>query len=404
MARLAPERDAVVFTNATLADVTAARRLRIESGWVAVRGSRIHARGTGAPPRGLPQLDLEGRLVTAGLIECHTHLLFAGNRVGDVLARMGEAAADGRLGAGGIRATAAATAAASDEDLLELLHRRLAAFAAQGVTTVEVKSGYGLTSAAEARLLELAVTGAHRARRELGVDVRVTYLGLHALPRAPHARHEAIEDACALLDRLPAEVRLVDAFVDPHAATVAEGRRFLEAARARGLGVRLHADQFGDAGGALLAAELGALGADHLDHASPEGVRALARAQTVAVVTPFASIHGGTQSRPPVEQFRRAGVRIACSSDANPGTAPSVAVRTAALLALALWQLHPLELFAGLTREAGRALGLTDRGAIEPAMRADLVAWDASHPYELVATDLPLAPIVLTRLADEAQP
>lgn len=393
MARLGEGPIDWLLTNAVLADVDGDGSLRIEEGWLHVRGEHISARGTGRPPADLPHVDAGGAVVTPAFVECHSHLLFAGNRLGDWMRRQGLEPDDPRLGTGGIAATAAATSALDDAQLVATTLARLALLARSGVGTVEIKTGYGLTAPAELRLARLALEVAERAHHDVGLDVVVTFLGLHALPTAPaYERRQIVDDMIGALDELPVGIRLVDAFVDPAGVSAEEARPFLEAARARGFGLRLHVDQFADANGAALAGSLGALSADHLDATGPEGIAALAAAGTVGVLTPIATVLSGNRLRPPVGALRDAGVGLAVSADANPGTSPSADLRLAALLAVTELGLRPAEAFAGITLHAARALGLADRGTLEAGARADLVAWPVSHPFELVLSHLPLEP------------
>lgn len=392
MAELAHDRRDWVLTNAVLADVDRHGRLRVEDGWLHVRGDHIVARGTGRTPSRPQRVDARGALVTPALVECHSHLLFAGNRVGDWMRRVGLEPADPRLGTGGITATAQATRALGDAELVTTTLARLASLARTGVGTLELKTGYGLDAPAELRLARLALDVAERARREFGLEVLVTFLGLHAVPTEPTARRDVIDEMTQTLDALPRGVRFADAFVDPVGVSAEEARPFLQAARARSLGLRLHVDQFGDAGGAGLAASLGALSADHLDASSAAAIAALAAAGTVGVLTPIATVLTGAGVRPPVAALRDAGVRLAVSADANPGTSPSADLRLATLLAVNELGLRPDEAFAGVTTHAARALGLVDRGTLDVDARADVVAWPASHPFEIVLSHLPLEP------------
>lgn len=393
MAALSDTRPGWVIANAVLADVADDGTLRVEDGWLEVRGGRLVRRGTGRPPTGPPRIDAGGALVTPALVECHSHLLFAGNRIGDWLRRLGVDDADPRLGTGGIAATARATADATDAELIETALARARLVASSGVGTLEVKTGYGLDPASELRLVRLGLTLARRAARELGLDVIVTFLGLHAPPAGSGPeRRTWIAAMTRALEALPGEVRHADAFVDPTAFAAREARGFLEAARRRGLALHLHVDQFGDAGGAQLAADLGALSADHLDATSPEGIQALAARKVVGVIAPIATVLAGRDPRPDVARLRAAGVALAVSADANPGTAPSADLRLAALLAIVELGLSPAEAYAGITVNAARALGRRDRGQLTPGQRADLLVWPASHPFELVLSHLPLSP------------
>jgi imidazolonepropionase len=363
------------------------------TGAIGVRDGRIDWVGTGA---GLPRdaegraahvVDAGGALVTPGLIDCHTHLVFGGDRVAEFEARLAgrtDYEAQASHG-GGIAATVAATRAASEDELVATAVRRAEQLLADGVTTIEIKSGYGLDLSTERRML----TASRRVGRELPVRVRTTFLGAHTVP-ADH-----VGSADAYVDRVCAEMipavaaeglaDAVDAFCERIAFTPEQTARVLATARRHGLPVKLHADQLSDSGGAALAAGFGALSADHLEHTSEAGVEALAGAGTVAVLLPGATHTLGEPARPPVPALRAAGVPMAVSTDANPGTSPLLSLRLAAHLACSLMGLTPEEALAGATRHAALALGLAGgAGVLKSGAAADLVVWDAVHPAELV--------------------
>ncbi|MGE5169959.1 MAG: imidazolonepropionase [Rudaea sp.] len=329
-------------------------------------------------------IDGCGRLATPGLVDCHTHLVYAGNRAPEFERRL-EGASYGEIAAqgGGIMSTVGATRAAGDDALAAQSRPRLAAMAGQGATTVETKSGYGLDTVTELRQLRVA----KRLGAEVDVDVRTTLLAAHALPPEFAGRaDDYIDYVCG--DTLPAAARegaaeAVDAFCETIGFTHAQVRRVFEAARAHGLRVKLHADQLSDGDGAALAAHFGALSADHLEYANARGVAAMARAGTVAVLLPGAFYALRETRMPPVEALRRHGVPIAISTDCNPGTSPATSLPLMMNMACTLFGLTPLETLAGTTRNAARALGLEDRGTLEVGRRADVALWDVEAPAEL---------------------
>jgi imidazolonepropionase len=338
--------------------------------------------GTGAART----VDAAGALVTPGLVDCHTHLVFGGDRVAEFEARLSGASYEelARLG-GGIASTVTATRAAGEDDLVRAATRRAEQLLSDGVTTVEIKSGYGLDLETEGRML----AAARRVGNELPLRIRTTFLGAHTVPEEYRGRPDAYVDLVCN-DMMPAVAAAgladaVDAFCERIAFSAEQVRRVFNAARQYGLPVKLHADQLSDGGGAALAASFGARSADHLEHTSPTGVRALAGAGTVAVLLPGATYTLGERARPPVPALRAAGVPIAVSTDANPGTSPLLSLRMAANLACTLLGLTPAEALAGITRTAARALGLAGTaGVVAPDEAADLVVWDAGQPAELV--------------------
>lgn len=329
--------------------------------------------------------SVPGCWITPGLIDCHTHAVFGGDRADEFAARLGGESyeAIARAG-GGIRSTVSATRGATDDQLRAAAEARLRDLAREGVTTVEVKSGYDLTTDGEIRMLDVA----HAAGRRAGVEIQGTLLGLHALPpefegdRAGYIELVARE----MVPRAAAEgrARQVDAFVEGIAFTAAECAPVFEAARAAGLGLRVHADQLSDAGGAALAGRWGAASADHLERTSEEGVGALAAGGCVAVLLPGAYLTLRDDVPPPVTGFRQQGVPMAVASDLNPGSSPVRSLRTSASLACSLFGLTPAEALAGVTREAARALQLDDRGVLSVGRRADLAIWEVERLEELV--------------------
>jgi imidazolonepropionase len=328
-----------------------------------------------------------GGWLTPGLIDCHTHLVFAGNRVAEFEQRRNGATYEdiARRG-GGILATVAATRAASEEALLAESRPRALSLAREGVTTLEIKSGYGLDLDTERRML--------RAARQIGSgnggkpDVRTTYLGAHALPPEFAGRADAyIDFVCdEVLPTLAREglVDAVDAYCETIAFDAAQTTRVFHRAAELRLPVKLHADQLSDCGGAALAAQHSALSADHLEYTTAAGVAALAAAGTVAVLLPGAFYTLGEKQLPPVAELRRRRVPIAIATDCNPGTSPSVSLLLMMNMACHLFGLTPEECLAGVTRSAARALGLHhDRGMLTQGMRADMILWDIAQPAEL---------------------
>jgi imidazolonepropionase len=327
--------------------------------------------------------DFGGALVTPGLIDCHTHLVYGGERAAEFEQRLQGVSYEqiARAG-GGIRSTVNATRTSGAKTLFESASARLAALQAEGVTTIEIKSGYGLSLEHERRCLQVA----RRLGHERPVDVRATYLAAHALP--PEFEGQAddyVEEVCRWMSQLHAEglVDAVDAFCERIAFSPAQVARVFDAAHALGLPVKLHAEQLSDQGGAALAARYRALSCDHLEYVSEEGVAAMARAGSVAVLLPGAYYFLRDTRPPPVSALRRAGVPIAISTDHNPGSCPALSLRMMLSMACTLFGLTPLEALRGATVHAARALGLSDRGALAPGMRADFAAWDLQHPAEL---------------------
>lgn len=362
----------------------------VVDGALGIQGDRIAWVGPRSELVGSPE-DLArevhsagGGWITPGLIDCHTHAVFGGHRASEFAARLaGESYESLARKGGGILRTVEATRRASTEELAAGAARRLQGLAADGVTTVEIKSGYGLTLQDELRMLEAAARAGAMAR----VRVEGTFLPLHALPpefdadRAGFLRQvrESWLPAAAETGR----VRAVDAFLEEMAFAPQEVAGVFQSAAELGLGLRLHADQRSDGGGAALAAEWGCWSADHLEYADAEGVEAMARAGTVAVLLPGAFLVLGETHRPPVQALRDAGVPMAVATDLNPGSSPVLSLRLAMNLACTLFRLTPAEALAGVTWNAARALGLDDRGRLRRGLLADLAVWEPSHPAEL---------------------
>lgn len=375
-----------VFEHLSVATMVGPGYGAVDDAVVAVDGERIAWVG---PRDRLPaeydgaRVDGGGCWVTPGLVDCHTHLVYGGTRATEFEMRLeGKSYEDIARAGGGIASTVRATREASDDELYDSAAVRLRALLAEGVTTVEIKSGYGLDADTERRMLRVA----RRLGRECPVSVATTFLGAHALP-------PEFADADAYIDdvvqrQLPAVASegladAVDAFCEGIGFSPAQVERVFAAARAAGLSVKLHAEQLSNQGGAALAARNGALSADHLEYLDDEGVQALASAGTVAVLLPGAFYYLRETQRPPVEALRAAGVPMAIATDWNPGSSPLGSMRLMMNMACTLFGLTPAEALAGATVHGAAALGLGDRGAVAPGLRADLVFWPVSHPAEL---------------------
>ena len=334
--------------------------------------------------RAVSSQNLEGRLVTPTLIDCHTHIVFAGDRAQEFELRLNGASYEevARAG-GGIVSTVGATRAASEDDLLASALPRVDTLIAEGVTTLEVKSGYGLDRETELRMLRVA----RRIPDVRPIEVRTSFLGAHATP--PECQGEPdryIDEVCLpALEAAHAEglVDAVDGFCEGIAFSPAQIERVFERAKALGLPVKLHAEQLSNLGGAKLAARHQALSADHLEYLDEDSAAAMADAGTVAVLLPGAFYTLRETRLPPIDHLRRHKVPIAFATDCNPGSSPLTSLLLAMNMGCTLFRATPEEALAGVTREAARALGLDDRGMIKPGMRADLAVWDVAHPAEL---------------------
>lgn len=360
----------------------------IEAGAIAMEAGEIAWVG---PEAGLPtqfqgfeRHDLAGRLVTPALIDCHTHLVFGGNRAQEFEMRLNGASYEelARAG-GGILSTVQATRAASEADLLAGALPRVDALMAEGVALIEVKSGYGLDHETELKMLRVA----RQIAKLRPIEVRTSFLGAHAIPPEYEGRADAyIDEVCLPALRAAYAEGLVDAvdgFCEGIAFQPAQIERVFAAAKALGLPVKLHAEQLSNLGGAVLAAGHGALSADHIEYLDEAGVAVMAKAGTVATLLPGAFYTLREPQAPPIALLRKHNVPMAVATDANPGSSPLTSILLAMNMACTLFRLTPAEALAGTTRHAARALGLYDRGMVAAGQRADLAVWDVSHPAEL---------------------
>ncbi len=352
--------------------------IMVENGRVAWVGPRAQA------PAAERTRAMGGCLVTPALIDCHSHIVFGGDRAGEFEMRLEGASYEevARAG-GGIVSTVRDTRAASEAELLAGALTRVDAMIAEGVGVIEVKSGYGLDVEAEMRMLRVA----RRIAAERPVHIRTTWLAAHALPPEYEGRADAyIDEVCIAGLRAAHAAGLVDAvdgFCESIAFDAGQIARVFDAAEALGLPVKLHAEQLSHMGGAALAARYGALSADHVEYATAEDARAMAAAGTVAVILPGAFYTLRETQAPPIEAFRAAGVEMALATDCNPGSSPLTSPLLAMNMGCTLFRMTPAEALAGVTRVAARALGLTDQGRIAPGCRADLAVWDIGEPAEL---------------------
>jgi imidazolonepropionase len=371
----------VLLTNLRIATMTGGYGL-VENGSVSVEGGMIAYVGV-ERPKG-KAIDCGGRLLTPGLIDCHTHIVYGGNRANEFEMRLnGAAYADIARAGGGIMSTVRATRSASEDELLASALKRLDSLLSEGVTTIEIKSGYGLDVETEMKMLRVA--------RKLGtmrpVDVRTTFLGAHTFPqeyREDHAGYLNIVCNHALPQIAKEGLGdAVDAFCEGIAFSVEETETVFKAAKSRDLPVKLHAEQLSNLGGAKLAARYNALSVDHIEYLDEDGVESIARSGTVAVLLPGAFYYLREKQLPPVAALRRHKVPIAIATDLNPGSSPVNSLLTTMNMACVLFGLTPEEALLGVTANAARALGLKDRGTITAGQKADLILWDAERPGDL---------------------
>lgn len=381
-----------IWHNARLATMRqdAADLGAVEDGVIASRDGRIVFAGFRADfptdTDAVERIDCAGRWITPGLVDCHTHLVYGGNRAHEFELRLKGASYEeiARAG-GGIVSTVAATRKASEAELVATALPRLEALIAEGVTTIEIKSGYGLDTQTEMRQL----AAARALGRDRKVTVKTSFLGAHALPaEAEGDKDRYIDRVCT--EMLPAVAKAgladaVDAFMEGIAFSGKQTARVFEAAAALGLPVKLHADQLSNLGGAALAAKFSALSADHLEHTDAAGAAAMSKAGTVAVLLPGAFYFIRETQKPPVELFREAGVHMALATDCNPGSSPMTSLLLAMNMGATLFRLTVAECLAGVTREGARALGvLPETGTLEAGKWCDLAIWDIERPAELV--------------------
>ncbi|MET4070254.1 imidazolonepropionase [Bradyrhizobium sp. S3.2.6] len=362
----------------------------IEHGLIAIRDGHVVYAGAAAnfpvDADAVQRIDCEGRWITPGLVDCHTHLVYGGNRAHEFELRLKGASYEeiARAG-GGIVSTVAATRKASEAELVASALLRLDALIGEGATTVEIKSGYGLDTETEMRQL----SAARSLGRQRRASIRTSFLGAHALPvEADGDKDRYIDLVCNEMLPTIAKAGLadaVDAFTEGIAFSAEQTARVFEAARALGLPVKLHADQLSNLGGAALAAKFSALSADHLEHTDEAGAAAMAKAGTVAVLLPGAFYFIRETQKPPVEAFRKHGVPMALATDCNPGSSPLTSLLLAMNMGATLFRMTVAECLAGITREGARALGVLDEtGTLEAGKWCDLAIWDIERPAELV--------------------
>ncbi len=379
----------MILTNAHVATLQSDKDFGlISDGSIVLEGSTIVWVGAGhALPdefRNLPQHDLGGRLVTPALIDCHTHLVFGGNRAVEFEQRLNGASYEEIAKAGGgIISTVTATRAASEKALLADALTRVDALIAEGVSVIEIKSGYGLDRETELKMLRVA----RLIETQRPIEVRTSFLGAHAVPAEYMGKPNAyIDDVCIPTLRAAHAQGLVDAvdgFCEGIAFDTVQIARVFDVAKGLGLPVKLHAEQLSNIGGTQLAAKYGALSADHVEYATEADARALAAAGTVAVLLPGAFYTLHETQVPPIDAFRTHGVPMALATDCNPGSSPLASSLLTMNMACTLFRMTPLEALLGVTAHAARALGLADRGRVTSGACADLCVWNAAHPAEL---------------------
>jgi len=376
----APPSSALILANARLVTLTGEGYGLIERGWLRIEDGRIAALGEGEAEGE----DMGGRLVTPALIDCHTHLVFGGDRAREFEMRLQGASYEeiARAG-GGILSTVTATRAATEDELVASALPRLDALLAEGAATVEVKSGYGLTIADELKMLRAA----RRLAAARPVRIVTSWLAAHAVPPEYKDRPDAYLDEVAIpgLRQAHAEglVDAVDGFCEGIAFSVGQMARLFDVAAELGLPVKLHAEQLSHLGGSRLVAERGGLSADHVEYADAGDAAALAQAGTVATLLPGAFYTLRETQMPPIAAFRQAGTTMALATDCNPGTSPLTSLLLTMNMGATLFRLTPEEALRGVTANAARALGLADCGRLEPGLRADLAVWNVAHPAEL---------------------
>lgn len=378
---------AILLTHATIATMVGDYGL-IEDGALVAEGEQIlwvgQTSDIPAQWQALPAQDCGGRLLTPGLVDCHSHIVFGGHRAVEFEMRLNGASYEevARAG-GGILSTVTATRAATEDELLASALARADLMIAAGATTIEVKSGYGLTVDDELKMLRVA----RRIAQHRPLHVVTTHLAAHAIPPEYKGRADAYIDEVAIpsLHAAHAEhlIDAVDAFCEGIAFSPAQVERLFQAALALGLPIKLHAEQLSDLKGAILAARMGAMSCDHVEYIGQDGVEAMARVGTVAVILPGAFYTLRETQSPPIAAFRAAGVAMAVATDFNPGSSPVASLPLSMNMACTLFRMTPLEALQGTTLHAARALGLADRGTIAPGQLADLCLWDATHPAEL---------------------
>ncbi len=379
----------MILTNATIATLADNASFGlIEDGAIVLEGARIAwvGKASGIPPEHARQVetDLGGRLVTPGLIDCHTHVVFGGNRAAEFELRLNGASYEEVAKAGGgIVSTVKATRAASEEALLADALCRVETLIGEGVTLIEVKSGYGLDIETELKMLRVA--------RAIGdarpIEVRTSFLGAHATPADYKGRDDAYIDEVAIPALRAAHgaglVDAVDGFCEGIAFNPKQIERVFKVSHELGLPVKLHAEQLSNIGGTALAAKYGALSADHVEYATEEDAKALAASGTVATILPGAFYTIRETQAPPIQAFRDHGVPMALATDCNPGSSPLTSLLLTMNMGCTLFRMTPLEAMLGVTAHAARALGCADRGRIVPGHRADLAVWDVKTPAEL---------------------